>query len=129
MRSDAPLFVILNRKSGRHGDEDVLQTIERKLTSAGRRFSIHEHDAGDDFASRVESVVAQAHAAGGTVVAAGGDGTINSGAAAALRSDCTFAVLPLGINSFSRAHGVPNASTPGTKQGPTSFSAFDAGVS
>jgi diacylglycerol kinase family enzyme len=106
---DSPLFVILNRKSGRHGAEDVRQTIEQTLTAAGRRFSVHEHEADDAFEASVESVVAEARAAGGIVVAAGGDGTINSVAAATLSSGCTFAVLPLGtFNYFSRAHGIPS---------------------
>ena len=66
-------------------------------------------DRRHDFESLVENVVAKAHAVQGIVVAAGGDGTINSVAAAALRSGCTFGVLPLGtFNYFSRAHGVPS---------------------
>jgi len=106
---DSPLFVILNRKSGKHGEEDVRRTIEETLTGAGRSFSVLEHDGGDDFASRIENVVAEARAAGGIVVAAGGDGTINSVAAATLSSGCTFGVLPLGtFNYFSRAHGIPS---------------------
>jgi diacylglycerol kinase family enzyme len=106
---DAPLFVILNRKSGKHGGEDVRQTIEETLTNAGRRFSVLEHDGGEDFEARVASVVAEAAAARGVVVAAGGDGTINSVAAATLGSGCTFGVLPLGtFNYFSRAHGIPS---------------------
>jgi diacylglycerol kinase family enzyme len=107
--TDAPLFVILNRKSGKHGGEDVRQTIEETLTSAERRFSVYEHEGGDDFESRVEHIVAEARAASGIVVAAGGDGTINSVAAATLSSGCTFGVLPLGtFNYFSRAHGIPS---------------------
>jgi diacylglycerol kinase family enzyme len=107
--TDAPLFLILNRKSGKHGEEDVRQTIEEVLTRAGRVFAVHEHDADDDFESRVDAIVAEARAAGGIVVAAGGDGTINSVAAKALSSGCTFGVLPLGtFNYFSRAHGIPS---------------------
>jgi diacylglycerol kinase family enzyme len=107
--TDSPLFVILNRKSGKHGGEDVRQTIEQTLTGAGRSFFVHEHEGADDFESRVDAVVAEARAAGGIVVAAGGDGTINSVAAATLSSGCTFGVLPLGtFNYFSRAHGIPS---------------------
>ena len=43
------------------------------------------------------------------VVAAGGDGTINSVAQATLGSGCFFGVVPLGtFNYFSRAHGIPS---------------------
>ena len=42
------------------------------------------------------------------MVAAGGDGTINAVAQAALGSGCAFGVLPQGtFNYFSRTHGIP----------------------
>lgn len=105
--TDSPLFVIFNRKSGKHGEEDLRETIEEAFTRAGRRFSIHEHEGDDDFEARVEHIVAEARAAGGIVVAAGGDGTINTVAAKVLSSGCTFGVLPLGtFNYFSRAQGI-----------------------
>ncbi len=48
-----------------------------------------------------------ARAANGIVVAAGGDGTINTVAQAALGSGCAFGVLPQGtFNYFSRVHGI-----------------------
>jgi len=106
---EAPLFIVLNRKSGKHGEEDVRQVIEETLTRAGREFHLYEHESGDGFEERVAETVAKARARGGVVVAAGGDGTINSVAAATLESGCSFGVLPLGtFNYFSRAHGIPS---------------------
>ena len=50
------------------------------------------------------------------VVAAGGDGTINAVAQAALGRDCTFGVLPKGtFNYFSRTHGIPADTGEGMK--------------
>ncbi len=106
---DAPLFIVLNPKSGSHGDEDVRRLIEEALSAAGRTFSLHEHDGTPEFDAKVAGIVKEARARGGIVVAAGGDGTINSVAAATLGSGCTFGVLPLGtFNYFSRAHGIPS---------------------
>jgi diacylglycerol kinase family enzyme len=45
---------------------------------------------------------------GGAVVAAGGDGTINTVAQAALAAGCPMGVIPQGtFNYFSRTHGIP----------------------
>src|SRR5690606_8101668 len=53
-------------------------------------------------------VVALAAARSGIVVAAGGDGTINAVAQAALGSRCVLGVLPHGtFNYFCRTHGIP----------------------
>lgn len=44
----------------------------------------------------------------GVVVAAGGDGTLNTVAQAALELNCKFGVIPQGtFNYFGRAHGIP----------------------
>jgi diacylglycerol kinase family enzyme len=55
------------------------------------------------------AAVARAQSQNGIVVAAGGDGTINTVAEATLGSGCPFGVVPLGtFNYFSRAHGIPS---------------------
>lgn len=109
MAPDAPLFIVLNRGSGKHADEDVRVTIETILAGAGRELSIHEVQEPTQLENIAAEVVAQAKARAGVVVAAGGDGTINTVAKATLASDCPFGVLPLGtFNYFSRAHGIPS---------------------
>jgi len=105
----APLFIVLNRGAGKHGEDDARLTIEAALTAAGRAFSVHEVEDPSQLDSLAATVVAEARAAAGVVVAAGGDGTINAVAAAALGSGCPFGVLPLGtFNYFSRVHGIPS---------------------
>jgi diacylglycerol kinase family enzyme len=50
----------------------------------------------------------EAAAAGGVLVAAGGDGTVSSVASVAVRRDVTLGVIPLGtLNHFARDCGIP----------------------
>jgi diacylglycerol kinase family enzyme len=106
---EAPLFIVLNVGSGKHGDEDVRGAIEAALFEAGRTYFFHEVGNPEDLAPVARNVVDQARASGGVVVAAGGDGTINTVAAATLGSGCAFGVIPLGtFNYFSRTHGIPS---------------------
>lgn len=54
------------------------------------------------------AAVERARRDGGIIVAAGGDGTINTVARATLASGCPFGVLPQGtFNYFGRTHGIP----------------------
>lgn len=105
----APFFIVMNAGSGKHEGEDVRLTVETTLASAGRQFSVHEVEDPAALPSVAAGVVEQARERKGIVVAAGGDGTINTVAAATLGSGCPFGVLPLGtFNYFSRAHGIPS---------------------
>ncbi|HMA96255.1 MAG TPA: diacylglycerol kinase family protein [Polyangiaceae bacterium] len=106
---DAPLFIVLNSGSGKHSGEDVRHTIELTLSTAGRTFSLFEVGDPSRLKATAEKVVQSAREQGGIVVAAGGDGTINSVASATIGSGCPFGVIPLGtFNYFSRAHGIPS---------------------
>ncbi len=105
---DAPLFIILNAGSGHEATALQRSTIEDVLQGAGRQFtlSVVEDPAGLD--AMAERMAAQARAANGILVAAGGDGTINTVAGKAVAAGCTFGVLPQGtFNYFGRTHGIP----------------------
>jgi diacylglycerol kinase family enzyme len=107
--SDAPLFVILNIGSGKHDLADVRSRIEAKLSRVGRAFSLEVVTEASELPRVCARVVKEAQRAGGVVVGAGGDGTINAVARATLGSGCPFGVLPLGtFNYFSRTHGIPS---------------------
>ncbi|MGQ0802211.1 MAG: diacylglycerol/lipid kinase family protein [Pseudomarimonas sp.] len=104
-------FVVMNGRSG-HGDTDAnCQRIKAVLDAADRKheFLLVEPTMLKTTAARA---VQMAYARGGIVVAAGGDGTINTVAHAVLGSGVPFAVLPQGtFNYFGRANGIPEDPT------------------
>ncbi len=101
-------MVVFNLGAG-HGQADAVRdTLQRGCQAAGRRLQLLAVDDPQQLGEIARQAVTQAQASGGVVVAAGGDGTINTVAAAALGSGCLFGVLPQGtFNYFSRTHGIP----------------------
>lgn len=85
--------------------------VRAKLEGA---FAAHAHDVvwhvpdeRGDIVELAYQAVRDAQADGGLVVAAGGDGTINAVAAAALQAGVPMGVVPMGtFNYFSREHGL-----------------------
>jgi diacylglycerol kinase family enzyme len=105
---NAPLFIVLNAGSGREETEQQRSTIEQALVQAGRPFELSVIEDPAQLEATATRMVEAALAAGGIVVAAGGDGTINTVAGKAVASACPFGVLPQGtFNYFGRAHGIP----------------------
>ncbi len=103
-----PYFIVLNAGSGHAETELQRTTIEQALTRAGRAFELAVVDDPSELDAVAQRMVDQAKACGGTIVAAGGDGTINAVAHKAVASGCPFGVLPQGtFNYFGRAHGIP----------------------
>lgn len=102
-----PFFVVLNGRSG-HSDTDAMcARIKAVLDAAGRahEFLIVEPAK---LQAAAANAVQLALKRGGIVVAAGGDGTINTVASAVLGKDVPFGVLPQGtFNYFGRAHRIP----------------------
>jgi diacylglycerol kinase family enzyme len=82
------------------------------LEAAGRAHRILVVDDPRRLQATAAEAVALAQAARGIVVAAGGDGTLNTVAQAVLGSGCFFGVLPQGtFNYFGRVHGIPAETT------------------
>ena len=105
---DAPFFIILNAGSGHSETELRRSTIEDVLAAAGRTCHLELIDDPAELQAIARSMAARAIAAGGILVAAGGDGTINTVAHEAVLAGCTFGVLPQGtFNYFGRTHGIP----------------------
>lgn len=103
-----PLFVVFNRASGRGDRDEVPRAIEAACAPSGRRFELFPVEAPGKLVETAREAVARAKQAGGIVVAAGGDGTINCVAQATLGSGCAFGLLPRGtFNYFARTHGIP----------------------
>jgi diacylglycerol kinase family enzyme len=88
---NAPLFIVLNAGSGREETEQQRSTIEQALVQAGRPFELSVIEDPAQLEATATRMVEAALAAGGIVVAAGGDGTINTVAGKAV----------------GRAHGIP----------------------
>jgi len=107
-RPDAPLFIVLNAGSGHSETELRRSTIEEVLAAAGRSCHLEMVDDPTQLESIAKRLAAQALASSGILVAAGGDGTINTVAHQAVLAGCTFGVLPQGtFNYFGRTHGIP----------------------
>lgn len=104
----APFFIVLNAGSGSTETAVRRSVIEEVLTRAGRRFELALVDDPENIADIAAHTAARAKAAGGILVAAGGDGTINAVAREAVGQGCLFGVLPQGtFNYFGRTHHIP----------------------
>ena len=105
--ADAEWFIVLNRASGASEKDLVRRTIEAELAAAGRRHRfIPVAPGGIVQACQRAARLAAEH--GGILVAAGGDGTINCAAQAALVQDCPLGLIPQGtFNLFARELGLP----------------------
>ena len=107
LRGDEPFFIVLNNGSGRHEDGEVEATIREGLRQGGRHFEVLPVSEGKELPGVAAKAVTQAREAGGIVVAAGRDGTLNAVARAVLGSGLPFGILPQGtFNYFGRAFGI-----------------------
>ncbi len=107
LAASAPLHFVFNSAAGNQDDEAVLQPLQQLLGSAGRQFSVHRAAQPAALARTAQAAALQARDAGGAVVAVGGDGTINTVAAAARAHGVTLGLVPRGtFNYVARAHGI-----------------------
>ncbi len=103
-----PLFIVFNLGSGAGGADPAHQAIQQACDAAGRACHLMNIDSPSQLPAKAREAVQRAQQAGGVVVAAGGDGTLNAVAQAVLGSGCAFGVLPQGtFNYFGRTHGIP----------------------
>lgn len=100
-------FVVLNAGSGPQEADEKRDRIQAAFEASGLQWEFVPVTPGG-IVSACRHAAQLAAAADGVLVAAGGDGTINCGAQAALTHRCLLAVLPMGtFNLFAREHGVP----------------------
>ena len=105
---NAPFYVVLNAGSGHEETELRCSTISDVFSAAGRTCHLEVVDDGEQLGDIAKRMAALAQANGGILVAAGGDGTINTVAHEAVLTGCPFGVLPQGtFNYFGRTHGIP----------------------
>lgn len=104
---DPGFFIVLNGGSGKQGVDATTSAIREGLAQAGRLYELAEAGPGELDAKAAE-MARKARAAGGVLVAAGGDGTLRSVAQLALEQQLPFGVLPAGtFNYFGRSYGIP----------------------
>lgn len=107
-RSQGSFIILINAGSGSQDVEAARATIESVLNTGGRSCVFVDVAKASRIDELARGCVERARMQGATVVAAGGDGTINAVAHAVLGSGCTFGVLPMGtFNYFGRTHGIP----------------------
>lgn len=105
--ADPGFFIVLNEGSGKQGADATVTAITEGLSRAGRRFELAEAGPGE-LDAQAAAMAKKARAAGGVLVAAGGDGTLRSVAQLALDQQLPFGVLPAGtFNYFGRSYGIP----------------------
>jgi diacylglycerol kinase family enzyme len=105
---NAAFYVVMNAGSG-HSETDLREsTIRSVIEEAGRTCHLERVDDPAELGEIARRMAVKAKENDGVVVAAGGDGTINTVAHEAVQQGCLFGVLPQGtFNYFGRTHGIP----------------------
>lgn len=103
-----PLIIVFNAASGSADALEASRRVAQRLTDAGRAHALHLVRDAKQLAATAVRAVHEARERHGVVIAAGGDGTLNTVAQAAWNADWPMGVLPQGtFNYFGRAHGMP----------------------
>jgi diacylglycerol kinase family enzyme len=106
--SPGTIVVVFNAGSGRRDRVQALGEIEAALDRAGRSYKILKVERGGDLAEVAARAAREAADCGGILAGAGGDGTLNAVAQAALDADVDFGAIALGtFNYFARENGLP----------------------
>ncbi len=97
--------VVLNPRAGHGADEEMQRKITELFAEQGRQATVFIPGERLDITGRARAAV---EAGCRVLVAAGGDGTVNGVAQAAVGRDVPFGVLPIGtLNHFAKDAGIP----------------------
>jgi diacylglycerol kinase family enzyme len=103
--SQGHIAVVLNATSGHGSAPKAAERLKEIFAEAGREARITLASGGTEISAAMQRAV---EAGCETLVVGGGDGTINSGAAAVVGREISLAVLPLGtLNHFAKDLGIP----------------------
>ncbi|MCG2607726.1 diacylglycerol kinase [Acinetobacter sp. SM34] len=107
-----PLSIIYNEKSGFHAanKDEIYEQLMTNLTTYGYEIQTFEISAEADFNSLMEKIISRHQQAEeiGIVVAAGGDGTLNTVATKLMTTEIPIGILPLGtFNYVARLLHIP----------------------
>ena len=112
----APLFVVLNVRSGHRDGQETRALLGRLLSESGRRHELMTVESGADISAVARQAAQKTLNEDGILVVAGGDGTVNAVAQAAHDTGCRLGVLPQGtFNYFGRTHGIPTETEEATR--------------
>jgi diacylglycerol kinase family enzyme len=100
--------VVMNARSGKRDAAETVATIRRVFDSAGRPCELLVAEDPNALDALARRAVELAKREGAAVVAAGGDGTLNTVVQAVLPAGVPFGALPQGtFNLFGRNYGIP----------------------
>jgi len=107
-----PLSIIYNEKSGFHAanKDEIYEQLMTNLTTYGYEIQTFEISAEADFNSLMDKIISRHQQAEeiGIVVAAGGDGTLNTVATKLMTTEIPIGILPLGtFNYVARLLHIP----------------------
>ncbi|WP_180176220.1 MULTISPECIES: diacylglycerol kinase family protein [unclassified Acinetobacter] len=110
--SAKPLSLIYNEKSGFHAanKDEIYELLMTNLTAYGYEIQAFEISAETDFSSFMDRIIARHLQAEeiGIVVAAGGDGTLNTVATKLIGTEIPMGIFPLGtFNYVARLLHIP----------------------
>jgi diacylglycerol kinase family enzyme len=100
-----PMPVILNATAGKGNGDDTAERLRGLFAAAGAEIQVMLARNGEDLSLLARRAVREGHE---VIVAAGGDGTVNTVAAHVAGSKSALGVLPMGtLNHFARDAGIP----------------------
>ena len=103
-----PLVILANPRSGAGDKREALEAATAEFAAQGHPHEVCEFD-GDSAERASLRAARRAAQLGGALVAAGGDGTVNTAANAAREAGVPLGLLPMGtFNHFAREHGIPD---------------------
>lgn len=101
-------FVVLNQASGTDEGQQIRQWLTAKLAENNQSAEFFSPSQNRDISLAAKDAVTRAIPVKGTVVAVGGDGTINAVCQAVLGTGLKMGVIPGGtFNYFARNMGIP----------------------
>jgi diacylglycerol kinase family enzyme len=104
----SPVVLVCNAGAAGGANAQAREAAVATVQAAGRACEVLLAERGEQLPALAAQGARRVAAQGGVLVGAGGDGTLNTVARAALNADVAFGVLPLGtFNYFARAHQLP----------------------